>query len=86
MRQVNIFLIRPMTSVEHCLNRVIIHGSFHGAKHQGKRLGHQLEQKDVDKSLVGVLHAETVELVVGTDLPSCLLRTKRSEKVKLYSE
>ena len=59
-----------MTSVEHCLSRVIVHGSFHGAKHQGKRLGHQLEQKDVDKSLVGVQHVETGEQVVEIDLPS----------------
>ena len=50
-----------------------------------RRPGHQLEQKDVDKSLVGVLHAETVEQVVGIDLQSCLLRTKRSEKVRLCS-
>ena len=74
-----------MTSVEHCLNRVIIHGSFRGAKHPGRRPGHQLEQRDVDKSLVEVLRAETVEQVVGIDLQSCLLRTKRSEKVKLCS-
>ena len=48
-----------MTSVEHCLNRVIIYGSFRGAKHPVRRPGHQLERKDVDKSLVEVLHAET---------------------------
>ena len=60
-----------MTSVEHCLNRVIIYGSFRGAKHPVRRPGHQLEQKDVDKSLVGVLHAETAGQAVEIDLQSC---------------
>ena len=36
-----------------------------------RRPGHQLEQKDVDKSLVEVLHAETVEQVVGSCRNTC---------------